>query len=267
VGRQHRRRRPGRPDYRGSATTTRWRRLSGAESHRTDEEEHDPGDGRNGPAAEADIPAADAHPDRTPAGTDRSTAGPSAYVLQQRVTQVRKRTSSDGGLTWTAFGDVASCSPVTGQVDCVTLARGSAADTPKLHLCRRRHHGDRREGTDSEVTTYTTRVECSYRDPGWANTTSSCTVVNRTTATTTGTVYRADAKACQLQLGNDLYRCRFLHRGGIDLLVTLHRDSRPQMSARLERLGHRHRQLHQLGNRGMPSRPRPLDRLGRLRQL
>jgi type IV pilus assembly protein PilY1 len=57
------------------------------------------------------------------------------------------------------------------------------------------------EGTDSEVTTYTTRVECSYRDPGWANTTSSCTVVNRTTATTTGTVYRADAKACQYNWG------------------------------------------------------------------
>jgi hypothetical protein len=37
--------------------------------------------------------------------------------------------------------------------------------------------------------------------PGWSDTTSTCTVVNRTTATTTGTVYRADAKACQYNWG------------------------------------------------------------------
>ncbi|MEF8747110.1 MAG: PilC/PilY family type IV pilus protein [Candidatus Accumulibacter propinquus] len=140
---------------------------------------------------------------RTRTGHLQELTGPlqaKAYVLQQRVTQVRKRTSSDGGLTWTAFGDVASCSPVTGQVDCVTLARGSAADTPS---CTYVVGGTTVTGggTDSEVTTYTTRVECSYRDPGWANTTSSCTVVNRTTATTTGTVYRADAKACQYNWG------------------------------------------------------------------
>ncbi|MEF8708554.1 MAG: PilC/PilY family type IV pilus protein [Candidatus Accumulibacter propinquus] len=140
---------------------------------------------------------------RTRTGHLQELTGPlqaKAWVLQQRVTQVRKRTSTDGGLTWTGFGDVASCSPVTGQVDCVTLPRGSATDTPS---CTYVVGGTTvtGAGTDSEVTTYTTKVECLYKDPGWANTDLTCTVVNRTTATTTGTVYRADAKSCQYNWG------------------------------------------------------------------
>jgi type IV pilus assembly protein PilY1 len=84
---------------------------------------------------------------RTRTGHLQELTGPlqaKAWVLQQKVTQVRQRTSSDGGLTWTAFGNVASCSPVTGRVDCLTLTVGSETDTPKLHICRRRHDGDRR---------------------------------------------------------------------------------------------------------------------------
>jgi type IV pilus assembly protein PilY1 len=105
---------------------------------------------------------------RTRTGHLQELTGPlqaKAWVLQQRVTQVRKRTSTDGGLTWTGFGDVASCSPVTGQVDCVTLPRGSATDTPKLHLCCRRHNGDRR-GHRQRSHDLHHKVECLYRDPG-----------------------------------------------------------------------------------------------------
>jgi hypothetical protein len=57
-------------------------------------------------------------------------------------------------------------------------------------------------GTDSEVTTYTTESNaCTGTRSPWSDTTSTCTVVNRTTATTTGTVYRADAKACRYNWG------------------------------------------------------------------
>jgi type IV pilus assembly protein PilY1 len=167
---------------------------------------------------------------RTRTGHLQEITGPlqvRAYVLQQRVTQVRQRTSSDGGLTWSVFGDVASCSPVTGRVDCVTLPRGSATDTPS---CTYVVGGTTvtGAGTDSEVTTYTTRVECQYRDPvpTWSDTTSTCTVANRTSATTTGTVYRADAKACRYNWGTtwtDVDSCTAAESTASPYTVTLGR--------------------------------------------
>jgi type IV pilus assembly protein PilY1 len=104
------------------------------------------------------------------------------YLLQERVTQVQQKTSSNGGTTWTAWTNVASCSPVTSGTNrsqCQTLAQGAWTNASS---CTTATGGTTvtNPGTDSEVTTYTTARSCQYTSPSWANV-ASCSAVAKST--------------------------------------------------------------------------------------
>ena len=104
------------------------------------------------------------------------------YQLQQRLTQVQKRTSSNGGTSWSGWSNVASCSPVssgTNLAQCQTLAQSGWND---VSSCTAVAGGVTvaNAGTDSAVTTYTTRSECQYNAPAWSNV-SACTAITKST--------------------------------------------------------------------------------------
>jgi len=100
------------------------------------------------------------------------------YQLQQRLTQVQKRTSSNSGTSWTSWGDVASCSPITSGIErtqCQTLAIGSWNSASSCSVIS----GETivtDPGGDGETTTYFTKSECRYNspDPEWVDV-ATCT--------------------------------------------------------------------------------------------
>ncbi|HRI91772.1 MAG TPA: PilC/PilY family type IV pilus protein [Accumulibacter sp.] len=97
-------------------------------------------------------------------------------LLQQQLTQVQQRTSSNGGTSFGAWSDVASCTPVTNgtnRVDCQTLAQTGWTG---VSACSTINGGTRinNPGTDSQTTTYTTDSQCRYSSPSTTNVTS-CT--------------------------------------------------------------------------------------------
>ncbi|HRF04431.1 PilC/PilY family type IV pilus protein [Accumulibacter sp.] len=101
----------------------------------------------------------------------------STYNLQQQLTQVQQSTSNNGGTSFGAWSNVASCTPVSSgpnQVQCRTLAQSgwSAVDT-----CRTIQGGEtiNNAGKDSQTTTYTTDSKCAYSAPQVTENLDSCT--------------------------------------------------------------------------------------------
>lgn len=101
----------------------------------------------------------------------------STYDLQQQLTQVQQSTSNNGGTSFGAWSNVASCTPVSSgpsQVQCRTLAQTgwSAVDT-----CRTIQGGEtiNNAGKDSQTTTYTTDSKCAYSAPQVTENLDSCT--------------------------------------------------------------------------------------------
>ncbi len=98
--------------------------------------------------------------------------------LQTNITQVQQNTSSNGGISWNGWSNVASCSPVTSgttRIQCRTLPASGWNDTALA--CTRIVGGTSvaNAGTDSEKTTYTTDVNCQYANYQWQNT-ATCTL-------------------------------------------------------------------------------------------
>jgi len=99
-------------------------------------------------------------------------------VLQQRLTQVQQSTSSNGGSSygdWSTINIDSSCTPVTSgnnRVQCQTL---SPTGWSEVERCTEVAGGATvtNPGSDNQTTTYTTKSECRYSDPGWTD--SECT--------------------------------------------------------------------------------------------
>ena len=98
------------------------------------------------------------------------------YQLQQRLTQVQKRTSSNGGTSWTDWGAVTSCTPVASGIErtqCWTQAVGEWNAVSSCAVAS----GETivtDPGSDGERTTYNTKSECRYDSPAWLDV-ATCT--------------------------------------------------------------------------------------------
>jgi hypothetical protein len=91
--------------------------------------------------------------------------------LQRRYTWVQQRTSDNGGITWTGWANVDSCTPVAsgnGRVDCKTLPAGGYEDVTSGSCTKNAGLTvTSNAGTDNATTTYNTKVECQYTNPGY----------------------------------------------------------------------------------------------------
>lgn len=118
-----------------------------------------------------------------------STLQSRSYSLQQQLTQVQQSTSSNGGATWSAWSNVATCVPVSGQVQCQLLATSAWTNVSTCNVVTASANpAVVNPGQDSQHLLYTTTSSCQYAAPtAWANA-GSCTTVSKSAGPTSYTV-------------------------------------------------------------------------------
>ncbi|MCP5228670.1 PilC/PilY family type IV pilus protein [Accumulibacter sp.] len=112
------------------------------------------------------------------------------YQLQQQLEQVQEQTSSNGGTTWTAWNNVATCTVVksgTNRVQCRTLPQSGWNNVSSCTVVAY-NVVVTNPNTDQERTTYTTGSACQYTSPSAWTTTASCTPVAKSPGPTNYTV-------------------------------------------------------------------------------
>jgi type IV pilus assembly protein PilY1 len=142
----------------------------------------------------------------------------STSTLQTGTSQLQTRTSSNGGVSWTGWSGVSSCTPVTSgtnQRQCQTVQTGTWSNA--TGTCTVGTPNSSGNFTDCKYTAWTTAANassCTYVNQSTASpysvktatqcsyvfstaaTAPSCTYLNPTTSTTTNTVYRTNPTVC-----------------------------------------------------------------------
>lgn len=106
-------------------------------------------------------------------------------TLQQRLQQVQTRTSSNGGATWSAWSNVAECSPVSGQRQCQLLNAGSWSSWADVSSCTvttlptgvTTNPYIENQGLDTQRQVFKTLSDCQYSSWSGYTNVSSCQAV------------------------------------------------------------------------------------------